>query len=105
MVGLDDGTKVLTGLATLTKGKSRSDLGGGLVDEVATHLDVIARHNHLLGSVSGALWPVKANGDVGCAQEELGTIIVHERSVSASLFLSENLGMCKVSTGITVDHV
>ena len=67
MVGLDDGTKVLTGLATLTEGKSRSDLGGGLVDEVANHLDVIARHDHLLGSVSGTLWPVKANGDVGCA--------------------------------------
>ena len=96
---------MLTGLSTLTEGESRSDLGGGLVNEIANHLDVVARHDHLLGSVRGALWPVKTNSDIGCAQEELRAIVVHKRSVSATLLLGEDLGAYNVSTGITVNRI
>jgi len=105
IVGRDEGTRILTGLATLAKGEPRSDLSSSLVDEIANHLDVVARHNHLLSSVSSTFWPVKADGDIGCAQEELRTIIVHERGVSAALFLCENLSMCNISTRITNNHV
>ena len=105
IVGYDDGTNVLTSLPTLTKGEPRSNLGSSLVDEIADHLDIVSRHDHLLSSVSGTLWPVEADGDIGCAQKELRTIIVHERSVSTALFLCEDLGMRNVSTGITVNRV
>ena len=104
IIDRDYGERVLTGLATLTKGKSRSDLGGSLVDEIANHLDVVSGHDHLLGSVRGALWPVKADGNICCTQEELRAIVVHKRSVSTTLLLGEDLEACNVSTGITVNR-
>jgi hypothetical protein len=88
---------VLTGLATLTKGESCSDLGSDIVDKIANHLDVVTRHDHLLSSVGGTFWPVKTSCDIGCAQEELRAIVVHERSVSTTLLLSEDLRKRNVS--------
>ena len=98
------GIEGLTCLATFTKSEPCSNLGGGFVDKVANHLDVVARHNHLLSSVGCTLWPMKSNSDIGGAQEQLRTIIVHERSVSAALLFREDLGIPMVSNIITVDH-
>jgi hypothetical protein len=89
---------MLTGLATLTKGEPRSDLGSSLVDEITNHLNVVTGHDHLLSSVSGTLWPLKGNSDISCAQEELRAIVVHERGVSTTLLLGEDLGVWNVRT-------
>ena len=103
--GQGNGVQVLTGLSTLTKGEPRSDLGRGLVDKIANHLNVVTRHNHFLSSVGGTLWPMKANGNISCAQEELRAVVIHERSVSTTLLLSENLKVSKVGIGVAVYHV
>jgi len=98
IAGWDDGVEVLTGLATLTKGEPRSNLGSCLVDEITNHLDAVTGHDHLLSSIRDTLWPVEGNSDIGCAQEELRAIVVHERSISATLLLSEDLRTRNVST-------
>lgn len=101
--GLGRWGQVLTGLATLTKGESRSDLGSSIVDKIANHLDIVTGHDHLLGSVSGTFWPFEGNGNISCAQEELRTIVFHERSVSTTLLLGEDLGVRNVrTTGIII---
>ena len=84
-------SKVLTGLATLTKGEPRSEFGSSLVDEFANHLDVITGHDHFFSSVRSTLWPFEGNSDICCAQEELRAIFFHERSVSTTLLLGQNL--------------
>ena len=104
IIGWDDRVEMLTGLTTLTKGEPCSDLSSGLVDEIANHLDVVTGHDHLLSSVWSTLWPVEANSDIGRAQEELRAVVVHERCVSTTLLLSEDLRMRNVSTRITPDR-
>lgn len=87
---------MLTSLSTLTKGEPRSDLGSRVVNEITNHLYIVTGHDHLLSSALGALWPVKGSSDIGCAQEKLRAIVVHERSVSTTLLLGEDLGVSNV---------
>ena len=80
-----------TCLPTLTKGEPRSDLCGGFVNKITDHFDIVTRHDHFLSSAIGAVWPVEGYSYVGCAQENLGTIVFHEGSVAATLLLREDL--------------
>ena len=83
--------KRLTSLATLTKREARSNLGGDVVNKLANHLDVVTRHDHLVSSVRGTLWPVKTSSDISCTDEELRAVVRHERRVTATLILSQDL--------------
>jgi len=96
--GLGRWEQVLTSLATLTKGEPRSNLGSSIVDKIANHLDIVTGHDHLLSSLSGTLWPFEGNGNISCAQENLRTIVFHERSVSTTLLLGEDLEVRNVRT-------
>ena len=82
---------MLTSLATLTESETRTNLGGDVVDKLANHLNVVTRHDHLVSSVRGTLWPVKTSGDISCTDEELRAVVRHERRVTATLILREDL--------------
>ena len=87
---------MLTGLSTLAKGEPRPNLGSRVMNEITNHLYIVTGHDHLLGSILGTLRPLKGNSDIGCAQEKLRAIVFHERSVSTTLFLGKDLGVCNV---------
>ena len=84
----ESGCTLLTSLATLTEREARTNLGGDVVDKLANHLNVVTRHDHLVSSVGGTLWPVKTSGDISCTDEELRAVVRHERRVTATLILS-----------------
>lgn len=83
--------KALTSLATLSEGEARADLGGDVVYKFANHFDIIAGHNHLVRSIRGTLWPVKASGNIGGTDEELRAVVGHERRVTTTLVLRQDL--------------
>lgn len=61
--------------------------------QCANHLNVVARHDHLLLRISGALWPRQPRADVGGTKEELGRVVGHERSVTTTLILREDVNL------------
>ena len=75
------------GAAALADGELGSLFHSDRVDELDGEGDVIARHDHFGtgGKSDGA-------GDVGRAEEELGTIAVEEVGVTATFFLLEDVG-------------
>lgn len=46
---------------------------------------------HLLISVGGLLWPCETNGDIGGTEEELGTVVLDEGSITSTFILGEDL--------------
>lgn len=72
------------GAATLTKREARASFQGNGVNQLADHLDVVTRVNQLLVRVLDAFRELEGAGDVGRADEELWTVVVHERSVCGS---------------------
>lgn len=82
------------GAATLTEGEAGARLKGDGVDELTDHLNVVTRMNELLVSILGAFREMKSAGDVSGTDEELGAVVVHERSVCAGITVSAGrLGM------------
>ena len=65
-----------------------TNLPSNIVVQSANHLNVVTRHDHLVSSVRGTLWPVKTSGDISCTDEELRAVVRHERRVTATLILS-----------------
>ncbi len=57
----------------------------------ADHLDVVAGHDHLLLSIRGTLRPRQPCADISGTDEELRRVVGHERSVTATLVLGQNL--------------
>ncbi|KAI3479847.1 hypothetical protein L1887_58094 [Cichorium endivia] len=91
-VDLGDDTSA-DGLAALTKGESRTLLESNVVNELTVELDVVTRHDHLLVGVRGAGGVSERDGDVGGADEELRTVVVHEGRVTAALLLLEDVDL------------
>ena len=81
----------LTGLATLTQSEARTNFSGNIVDETAYHLNVVAGHDHLFLCVGRLFGPRQPCADIRSADEELGSVVGHEGSVTTSLILSEDL--------------
>ncbi len=69
------------------------DSNGG--DEFNLDLDVIARHNHL-----DSLGESDLTGHIQCTDEELGTIVVVERSVTTAFLFLEDVDLsCELGVG------
>ena len=68
-----------------------TNLPSNIVVQRANHLNVVTRHDHLFLSVSGTLRPRQPRADISGTEEELRRVVGHERSVTATLVLSENL--------------
>src|SRR5687767_12346739 len=85
LVDLDDpaGTD---GAATLTDGEPEALLHGDGLDQLHRHLGVVAGHDHL-----GARGQRDHAGDVRRPEVELGTVVVEERRVTATLVLREDV--------------
>lgn len=84
----------LTSLSSLTKGESRTDFESDLVNELTDDFDVVSGHYHLLVGVLGSFRESETDSDIRGSDEELRSVVVHERSVSSSFFLSENVARC-----------
>lgn len=50
------------GTATFTNVEALALLDGQWLVDLADHLDVVARHNHLAVGIFGTLWPVERGG-------------------------------------------
>jgi hypothetical protein len=64
-----------------------------IVDEVAYKFDIISGHDHLLRGIGCALGEGKAHSHVGCPQEHLWPVVVHERSVPATFILGHDVNL------------
>jgi hypothetical protein len=61
------------------------------MDEVTNHFDVVTRHNHLLGGIWCATGERKCDSDICSSDEELGSVVGHERSVATAFILGQHL--------------
>jgi len=78
-------------LSALTQGEAGSFLECDLVDELSLELDVVSRHDYLLVRVLGLGREAEGDGDIGRPDKELGSVVVHEWGVSATLVLCEDI--------------
>lgn len=80
-------------------GVPRTWLHSHFVHQIANHLDVVARNDHLLRCISGTFREGQSDGHIRSPQEELWSIALSEGSVSSSFVLGQNLddGMSNVS--------
>jgi hypothetical protein len=85
--------------ATLTDVESLTDLDGIGVAHGDNHLGVVTRHDHLTGGILGTLREGQVDGLISSSEVELGSVMLLETGVSATLLLgkdvegSEKLGM------------
>ena len=92
------------GTATLTDSEAEALVHSDRGDELDIDFDIVARHNHL-----DSLGKSNLTGNIEGADEELGTILVVERSVATTfLFLEDidlslELGMRSDGTGLCND--
>jgi hypothetical protein len=61
------------------------------MNELTDDFDVVSGHDHLLIGVLGSLRESETDGDVRSTDEELRSVVVHERGVSSSLLLGEDV--------------
>lgn len=90
---LDDASDEASGdgLATLTDVEALTVLNGVGVGHGDDHLDVVTGHDHLGGSVLGALGEGQVNGLVRGTEVQLGTVVLVETSLAATLLGSEDV--------------
>jgi hypothetical protein len=81
----------LTGLATLTQSEARTNFSGNIVDETAYHLNVVTRHDHLGFSICGARREGQSRCYISSAEEELRTVVLHERRITATFIFCQDL--------------
>jgi len=74
------------GLATLADGETETALDGDGDVELDVDLDVVTRHDDGLVAGEGDV-----GGDIRCAEEELGSVVVCERGVAATLVLGADV--------------
>lgn len=87
------GKRGRTSLPAFTKSEPRPDLERNVVHELANDLDVVSGHDHLLVNVLGPLGEGESDRDIGRADEELGTVVVHEGRVPPALLLGEDVAV------------
>lgn len=61
------------------------------MDQGADHLDVVTGHDHLLVGILNTLGPGQGNSDISSAEEALGAVVAHERSVATTFVLGQDL--------------
>jgi hypothetical protein len=76
---------------TLTDVEALSLLNGKGLVERADHLDVVTGHDHLGVGILGALGPVNGGGLISGTDEDLGTVISVETSVTTTLLLGQDV--------------
>ena len=76
------------GAATLTDSETQAFLDSDRGDQLNVHLNVVARHAHL-----SAFRQSDNAGNVGGTEVELRTVVVEERSMTAALFLLQNVNL------------
>lgn len=79
------------GASTLAHVEALSRLEGDGSVDLALHLDVVAGHDHLAVVVLGSVGPGQVGGLVGSADVELGTVVLAEAGVAATLVLGEHV--------------
>lgn len=79
------------GSATLTDVESLTDLDGVGVAHGDDHLGVVTGHDHLAAGVLGSLGEGQVDGLIGSSEVELGSVVLLEASVSATLLLGEDV--------------
>ena len=87
LLDVDDNTGT-NGTAALADSEAQALLDGDGGDQLDLHVDVIAGHAHL-----GALGQSDDAGHVGGTEVELRTIVIEERSVTATLVLGQNVNL------------
>lgn len=96
--------------ATLTDVESLTDLDGVGVTHGDDHLGVVTGHDHLAAGVLGTLGEGQVDGLISSPEVELGSVVLLEASVSATLLLGEDvegrkeLGVGLDSAGGADDH-
>ena len=85
---LDDGGNgaCTNGTATLTDSETQTLLHSDRVDQLDGHLNVVTRHAHL-----NAFGQLANTGNVSSSEVELRTVVVEERSMTATLVLGQNV--------------
>jgi hypothetical protein len=98
------------GATTLTDVEALSLLDGERLVEGADHLDVVTRHDHLGVGILGTFGPVNGGSLIGGTDEDLGTVVSVETSVTTTLLLGqdvhgdEELLVGSDGTGLDNDH-
>ena len=72
----------------------RTDLTRYVMVQRANHLDVVTGHDHLLLGIGGALRPRQPCANVRSTDEELRRVVGHERSVTDTLVLRQDVNLC-----------
>ena len=85
------------GAAAFADGKAQPFFHGDRGDQLDSHLDVVARHHHLL-----VLGQLDRAGHVGGAEVELRPVVVEERRVTAALFLAQHVDLGR-EVGVRLD--
>jgi hypothetical protein len=81
----------LTSLSSLAEGESRTNFESNLVNELTNDFNVVSGHDHLLVGVLGSLRESETDGNIRSTDEELRSVVVHERGVTSSLLLGEDV--------------
>lgn len=79
------------GPATLTDVDTLASLDSNRVVQSSNHLDVVTRHDHLGVGILGTLGEEQCTGLVGSSDVHLGTVVLQETGVSATLLLGEDV--------------
>jgi len=90
---LDDASDDTSGdsTTTLTDVEALTLLDGERLVERADHLDVVTRHDHLGVGILGAFGPVDSSGLISSTDEDLGTVVSVETSVTTTLLLGQDV--------------
>lgn len=59
--------------------------------EVASHLNVVSWHDHLVGVILSSLWEGKSSWLISSADEKLWAVVLSETGVAATLLLGEDV--------------
>ena len=85
------------GSATFTDSETQTFLNRDWGDQLNIHLNVVAWHAHL-----NAFWQFDDTGNVGGSEEELWSVVVEERSMTAALILFQNVNLA-MESGVRMD--
>ena len=76
------------GSSAFTDSETKTLLHSYWMNQLYGHLYVIARHTHL-----NTLWQIANASNVSCSEVELWTIVVEERSMTATFVLRKNVNL------------
>jgi hypothetical protein len=77
--------------AALAQGETGSLFQRNVVHQLAHHFDIVSGHDELFVRTLGTFGESQGDGNVGGTDKQLGTIVGHEGSVTATLILGQDL--------------